>query len=105
MIKYELRYLPLFYDDLVENVNYIRYSLMNGAAADALIDAVETAKRYGICKDRAVNYNADGAGTQILYESVAKAVCNVRSSAPLKEDWSKDIDEDYKRRGKKVKAN
>ena len=71
----------------------------------ANIDAVETAKRYGICKDRAVNYNADGAGTQILYESVAKAVCNVRSSAPLKEDWSKDIDEDYKRRGKKVKAN
>ena len=71
----------------------------------ANIDAVETAKRYGIGKDRAVNYNADGAGTQILYESVAKAVCNVRSSAPLKEDWSKDIDEDYKRRGKKVKAN
>ena len=71
----------------------------------ANIDAVETAKQYGIGKDRAVNYNADGAGTQILYESVAKAVCNVRSSASLKEDWSKDIDEDYKRRGKKVKAN
>lgn len=71
----------------------------------ANIDAVETAKRYGIGKDRAVNYNADGAGTQILYESVAKAVCNVRSSAPLEADWSKDIDEDYKKRGKKVKAN
>lgn len=71
----------------------------------ANIDAVETAKRYGIGKDRAVNYNADGAGTQILYESVAKAVCNVRASASLKEDWSKDIDEDYKRRGKKGKAN
>ena len=67
----------------------------------ANIDAVETAKRYGIGKDRAVNYNADGAGTQILYESVAKAVCNVRASEKLDEDWSKDIDEDYKKRGKR----
>ena len=67
----------------------------------ANIDAVETAKRYGIGKDRAVNYNADEKGTQVLYESVAKAVCNVRSSASLSEAWSKDIDEDYKKRGKK----
>ena len=37
----------------------------------ANIDAVETAKRYGIGKDRAVNYNADEKGTQVLYESVA----------------------------------
>ncbi len=29
----------------------------------ANIDAVETAARYGIDKDRAVNYNADGHGT------------------------------------------
>lgn len=37
----------------------------------ANIDAVETAKRYGINEDRAVNYNADAKGTGILYESVA----------------------------------
>ena len=69
----------------------------------ANIDAVETAARYGIGKDRAVNYNADGQGTHILYESVAKAVCNVRASAPLSEDWSQDINVDYERRGKKNK--
>lgn len=40
----------------------------------ANIDAVETAARYGIDKDRAVNYNADSKGTKILYESVANAV-------------------------------
>lgn len=67
----------------------------------ANIDAVETAARYGINKDRAVNYNADGEGTQILYESVAKAVCNVRASTPLSADWSEDINADYQRRGKK----
>ena len=69
----------------------------------ANIDAVETAARYGISKDRAVNYNADGEGTHILYESVAKAVCNVRASAPLSADWSEDINGDYMRRGKKKK--
>ena len=69
----------------------------------ANIDAVETASRYGIGADRAVNYKADGEGTHILYESVAKAVCNVRASAPLGADWSEDINADYQRRGKKNK--
>lgn len=69
----------------------------------ANIDAVETAARYGISRDRAVNYNADGEGTHILYDSVTKAVLNVRSSAPLRADWSKDIDADYVKRGKKRK--
>ena len=71
----------------------------------ANIDAVETAARYGISKDRAVNYNADGEGTQILYESVAKAVCNVRASAPLGADWSDEINADYQKRGRKSKKN
>ena len=69
----------------------------------ANIDAVETASRYGIGADRAVNYKADGEGTHILYESVAKAVCNIRASAPLSADWSEDINADYQRRGKKNK--
>ena len=57
--------------------------------------------QYGIDKDRAVYYHADGIGTQILYESVANAVCNVRASAPLGADWSEEINADYKQRGKK----
>ena len=69
----------------------------------ANIDAVETAARYGIGADRAVNYNADGEGTHILYETVSKAVCNVRASAPLSTDWSEDINADYQHRGKKNK--
>ncbi len=67
----------------------------------ANIDAVETASRYGIGADRAVNYNADKEGTSIVYESVAKAVCNVRAKAPLCADWSCEINEDYVRRGKR----
>ncbi len=67
----------------------------------ANIDAVETASRYGIAPDRAVKYNADEKGTQVIYEALADAVCNVRASRPLSAEWSKDINADYKRRGKK----
>lgn len=66
----------------------------------ANIDAVETAARYGISHDRAVNYHADSQGTKILYESVAQAVCCMRSEKELKSDWSDEINADYKRRGK-----
>lgn len=67
----------------------------------ANIDAVETAKRYGIAEDRAVNYCADSKGTGILYESVACAVSQVRQCAPLNDKWKNRIDEDYRSRGKK----
>ena len=67
----------------------------------ANIDAVETARRYGINEDRAVNYNADAKGTGILYESVACAVTNVRKCAPLDNSWREKMDKDYEKRGKK----
>ena len=67
----------------------------------ANIDAVETAKRYGIDRNRAVNYNADAQGTSVLYETVSKAVCNVRASKCMAEDWYADIDKDFKNRSKK----
>ena len=67
----------------------------------ANIDAVETAAKYGIGADRAVNYNADSEGISVVYASVARAVCNVRAKACLEADWSEDINADYERRGKK----
>ena len=67
----------------------------------ANIDAVETAAKYGIGEDRAVNYNADKKGTGIVYEAVATAVSNVRAKAPLEANWSEKINSDYIKRGKK----
>ena len=67
----------------------------------ANIDAVETARRYGINEDRAVNYNADAKGTGILYESVACAVSNVRRCASLDNSWREKMDKDYEKRAKK----
>ena len=64
----------------------------------ANIDAVETAKHFGIESNRAVNYNCDSQGTAINYEVVSDAVSCCRMSMPLSEDWSRRIDDDYKKR-------
>ena len=67
----------------------------------ANIDAVETAARYGIDADRAVNYHADKEGTRVVYQSVANAVCSLRENKELSADWSEEIDRDYQNRGRR----
>ena len=64
----------------------------------ANIDAVETASRFGIGADRAVNYHSDHQGTQLNYEVLSEAVSTVRCSAALGTEWEKRIDEDYEAR-------
>lgn len=66
----------------------------------ANIDAVETARHFGIGADRAVNYHSDSAGTQLNYEVLSEAISAVRCSAPLGADWKRRIDEDYEKRDK-----
>ena len=61
----------------------------------ANIDAIETAKSYGIDVDRAVNYHADSKGTNVVYEAVNVAVGNMRRCAPLQPSWCKKINDDY----------
>ena len=64
----------------------------------ANIDAVEKARHFGIGADRAVNYHSDSRGTKLNYEVVSEAICAVRCSTPLSEDWKKRIDEDFESR-------
>jgi len=66
----------------------------------ANIDAVETAARYGIGADRAVNYNCDSVGTQLNYEVMSETICAFRESRPITADWKKKIDKDFKNRKK-----
>lgn len=67
----------------------------------ANIDAVETAKSFGITKDRAVDYIADSKGTDATYGAVCAAVSMVRANAALSEDWSEEISKDFKKRAPK----
>ena len=67
----------------------------------ANIDAVETAARYGIDENRAVNYNADSVGTRTVFAGVSEAVRNVRACACVSDDWSAGIAEDHRKRNRK----
>ena len=64
----------------------------------ANIDAVETAARYGIAEDRAVNFHNDEEGQRLNYEAVGDAVRAVRCKAPLTAEWKAKIEKDFRER-------
>ena len=68
----------------------------------ANIDAVSTARTYGIREDRAVRYKCDSVGTALNYEVVSEAVsmmrCAEAGDAPIDGSWKKKIEKDYKKR-------
>ena len=66
----------------------------------ANIDAAREAARFGIRADRAANYHADSVGTEVIYEAVNEAVCQVRRAAPLGTGWRRNIDTDFLKRRK-----
>lgn len=65
----------------------------------ANIDAIGTAERFGISKDRAANFNADSEGTLLNYEVISEAVSCIRANRKISEKWKERIDEDFKKRG------
>ena len=64
----------------------------------ANIEAVETAKNFGIAEDRAVNYHADKKGTSVVFNAVSRAVGGARKCVPLEPTWCASIAEDYENR-------
>ncbi len=64
----------------------------------ANIDAVETARHFGISEDRAVSYHSDREGTQLNYQVISDAVCDVRAARPLAKAWKQKIEEDFRKR-------
>ena len=73
----------------------------------ANIDAYAEAQKYGIRKERAVNYVSDGIGTATVYAGVSKAVCSVMMAMTSRDasrdlgasGWEEDIAADFERRG------
>lgn len=64
----------------------------------ANIDAVETAKKYGINEDRAVNYVSDEAGTMTNFNVLDKTIRKFRKCGFVAENWAEEINEDYRKR-------
>lgn len=67
----------------------------------ANIDAVETAARFGIDADRAVDYLADSDGTELNFKVMTEAITCVRSGAVLKSSCFEDIRNDVKNRSQR----
>lgn len=67
----------------------------------ANIDAIATAASFGISADRAANFVSDSKGINLNYKAVSEAVSSFRSSRSISDDWKKEIDSDYVKRGKK----
>ena len=68
----------------------------------ANIDAVDVADRFGIAGNRAQNFRNDSEGIALNYSVVSRAAASFRAApkaAGLADDWSAEIEADYKRRG------
>jgi len=62
----------------------------------ANLDSVETAGRYGISPDKAVNYQHDAYGVDAKYRAMEKAVHSVRSSGHLGASWKEELEKGNK---------
>ena len=67
----------------------------------ANIDAVQVAGQFGVEADRAVEYQCDGEGTAINFKVLSKVVSSVRRRESLSSDWKAEIEEDYRKRGRR----
>ena len=67
----------------------------------ANIDAVATARQFGVEEEFAVEYHADPEGTQLNYQVLSEAVSSFRTGKSIDRNWKKDIEKDYKSRVKK----
>ena len=66
----------------------------------ANIDAVETARQYGLKEGRAVRYHNDKEGIELNYTVVSDTIAKVRAEKRVPEGWLKDIERDYEERRK-----
>ncbi len=87
--QYELRYLPLFWDDLDNAVSYIANVLENPAAAERLLDSVEAkvlnysraptiAPIYKTTRERSLPYYWFDVGNYMVFYVVIGNIMEMR---------------------------
>ena len=64
------------------------------------LDAVAAAGRFGIRADRAVRYQKDGVGIETNFRVLDCSIRELRRGRGIRSDWTEEIAEDYRRRGK-----
>ena len=64
----------------------------------ANIDALSTASKFGIHEDYAVNYHADGEGTQVNFEALNETVTTFRKGKKIDRAWKEEIEKNFEGR-------
>lgn len=64
----------------------------------ANIDAVGTARSFGIDASRAANFHADSAGVELSLGAVSDAISAFRKESALPSSWKASVDQDFNRR-------
>lgn len=67
----------------------------------ANIDAIATAKKFGVKEEFAVNYHADAEGTELNFNVLSEAVSSFRTGKSIDPSWKKEIERDFSSRMKK----
>ena len=66
----------------------------------ANIDAVGTAESYGIRSENATNFVCDEAGVDLNFCALSETIDAVRKVGSIPKGWNRNIEKDYKKRGK-----
>ena len=96
--NYQLRYLPIFFDDVSSITSYIKNELSNPQAASELIDAVEGAilERLPMCesfepyyskRERKYPYYRIYVKNYVIYYVVIENVMEVRRFLYNRQNW------------------
>lgn len=64
----------------------------------ANIDAISTARDFGIREDRVANYHSDKKGTQLNYKVISETISELRVNKNIRSDWKDEIDKDFDNR-------
>jgi uncharacterized protein YegL len=64
----------------------------------ANIDAIETARNFGIDETRAANFVNDEAGIGVMYDAESCLMSDIRNNRVNERAWKKNVDADYMRR-------
>ena len=66
----------------------------------ANIDAIDVAEKFGVSRNRAMNYHNDSAGVALNYEVLSETIATYRDSAcmSIDDDWGEKITSDFKKR-------
>ena len=69
----------------------------------ANIDAIETARTFGIDEERAANFVNDGDGIGVMYEAQCCLMSDIRQNRKNERNWKKNVDADYQKRNNRAR--